>query len=291
MSADEIVPRRTSFQTDAGLTLAADAWGDPAAPPVLLLHGGGQTRHAWAATARRLVRAGWYAVTLDARGHGDSDRAPNGDYRLDSFVADLRSVARTFERAPAIIGASLGGVTALVYTGEGGASRALVLVDIALRARDEGIDAIRAFMLRGKDGFDSLDAAADAIAAYLPHRKRPRRLEGLRKNLREGGDGRFYWHWDPEFYDGSDLSEQRDGGRLNHAARGLHIPVLLVRGAESDVVSAEIAREFLAAVPQAELVEVAGARHMVSGHENDAFANAILAFLESLRDEPAQAAS
>jgi pimeloyl-ACP methyl ester carboxylesterase len=271
---------RREFTASDGLVLAASAFGEPSGAPVLLLHGGGQTRHAWDATARALAAHGAYAVALDLRGHGESGWSPEGRYAVDAFVEDVEAVARSFATPPAIVGASLGGALALIVASRAAVPvRAIVLVDMALRAEDRGIERILAFMRGGEDGFASLDEAADAVAAYQPHRERPKRLDGLKKNLRRRDDGRWYWHWDPLMLERLNVRQARASGVLQRAAESLHVPVLLIRGGQSDVVSEEIAREFLEAVPHASYVDVTGARHMIAGDENDAFTTAIQDFL------------
>ncbi|MSP17153.1 MAG: alpha/beta hydrolase [Myxococcales bacterium] len=267
-----------------GLTLRGEAWGDPAGPPVVFLHGGGQTRHAWGATADRVARSGSYVLAMDHRGHGDSDWPPAGDlgvgFDLSTFAGDVRAIAAWIGRPPAVVGASLGGLAALMAEGElGPLLRALVLVDVAPRMEQEGVMRVISFMNSGLDGFASLDEAADAIAAYLPHRKRPRDTAGLAKNLRHGSDGRWRWHWDPRFVrrDQGDPSFQR--ARLEAAARSLTIPTLVVRGRMSDVLSDEGVAELRAMVPHAEYADVAGASHMVAGDDNDAFSAGVIEFL------------
>lgn len=270
-----------------GLTLAADAYGPGDGPPVVLLHGGGQTRHAWDGTARLLGDKGWRATTVDLRGHGDSDWAgPEGGYSLDAFAADVRAVAAAQGRPPVLIGASLGGLSSLVAIAEappgvtvGGG---LVLVDVAPRLEEEGIARIAEFMLGNLDGFASLEEVADAVVAYNPHRPRPTDLSGLRKNVRRREDGRWYWHWDPRFLLGGRTDEPRslrNEDRLDAAARAITVPTLLVRGRQSDVLSEEGARHLVSLVPHARYVDVGGAGHMVAGDRNDAFNDAVIEFL------------
>jgi len=272
-----------------GIDLAGDAYGPADGPPVLLFHGGGQTRHSWDGTARLLGDKGWRATTVDLRGHGDSDWADDGDYSLDAFAADVRAVAAaaTTARSPVLVGASLGGISALVAIAEAPAGQrvasGLVLVDVAPRLEPAGVARIGEFMLGHLDGFADLDEVADAVAAYNPHRPRPADLSGLRKNVRLRDDGRWYWHWDPRFLTGGRIDEPRslrNESRLEAAARALTLPVLLIRGRQSDVLSEAGARNLQQLVPHAGYIDVAGAGHMVAGDRNDAFNDAVVAFLQ-----------
>jgi non-heme chloroperoxidase len=263
-----------------GVRIAGDSWGDANGPLVLLQHGGGQTRHAWKNVGEILGKAGFYAVSFDARGHGDSDWAPDGRYGQDVMVEDLQCVVAALgNRRPALVGASMGGGTSLVAVGEDHVdATALVLVDIAPRIEMEGVDKIQAFMSQKPEGFDSLQEVADAIAAYQPHRQRPRNLEGLAKNVRLGTDGKYRWHWDPRFREIRRDTEKRRQ-RFEACARQLTLPTLLVRGGLSDVLSEEGAQAFLELCPHSEYVNVAGAAHMVAGDRNDIFGNAVIDFL------------
>lgn len=276
-----------------GLRIRADVAGDPDAPPVLLLHGGGQTRHAWRGTLEALAARGWRAWSADLRGHGESEWAPDGDYRMEAFAGDVVALCEQLGR-PAVVGASLGGLAAMMAIGERPdveVASALVLVDVAPRVEPEGAHKITSFMsAHVDDGFESLEAVADAIQAFNPHRPRPADLSGLRKNLRQRDDGRWVWHWDPAYITGilGDPDESRrtrlDPGRLQAAARALTLPTLLVRGRMSDLLSEEGAREMLELAPHARYVDVAGAGHMVVGDRNDVFNDAVVAFLQSVRE-------
>jgi pimeloyl-ACP methyl ester carboxylesterase len=275
------------------LAVAADVAGPDDGPTVVLLHGGGQTRHSWAGTLRVLADAGWRVTSVDLRGHGESDWDPDGDYSLDAFVDDVRAVSATLPRPPVLVGASLGGITSMVAIAEAPdqarVARALVLVDVAHRIEESGRDRIGAFMTASPDGFASLDEAADAIAAYNPHRPRPSDLSGLAKNLRQRDDGRWVWHWDPAFVRGrfGSPDETRSSligeDRLGEAADALTIPTLLVRGRRSDLLSEDGARDFLARVPHAEYADVGGAGDTVAGERNEVFNRAILDFLDRHR--------
>jgi pimeloyl-ACP methyl ester carboxylesterase len=271
-------------QEGLGVTLAGERWGDDPGDVVLLLHGGGQTRHSWKRTAARLAESGRTAVLLDARGHGDSDWHPGGDYRLDGFVGDILQYVATLDRPPVIVGASLGGITALVAAGEHpGVARGIVLVDVVVQLEPEGVARIRSFMSASPQGFASLEEVADAIAAYNPLRPRPRNLDGLRKNVRQREDGRWYWHWDPAFISiGDEPQRHARRDRLRIAAQHLTIPTLIVRGVQSDVVSDAGLADMLTLVPQARAVDVPAAGHMVAGDDNDVFTVQLEAFLAEI---------
>ena len=270
------------FAGAAGNKLAGDVTGEEG-PPVLLLHGGGQTRHAWRKTAGVIAKLGWVAYAVDQRGHGDSEWAADGAYTFPDFAADARTLANTLSqesgRRPVAVGASLGGVASMLAEGEQGTNSgvfsALVLVDITPRVDLGGVAKVQGFMRsHAKEGFASVAEAAEAVAAYLPHRPRPRSHEGLKKNLRLHPDGRWRWHWDPRFLDGRRRVGPGGGDveqMLIDAAKRIKVPALLVRGASSEL------------VPHASYIDVSGARHMVAGDRNDQFTNAISQFLSNLQ--------
>ena len=270
-----------------GIRIAADRLGDPDAPAAVFLHGGGQTRRSWGRAAAAVAARGWQAITVDLRGHGESDWSEDGDYRVVSFAADVLELLRELPPRPVIVGASLGGFTAMLLAGElaPDALRALVLVDIVPDMDPSGASRIHRFMYdRMESGFESLDEVADMIQEYNPNRRRPADLDGLRANLRQR-EGRWYWHWDPKFIDGTAASppiEVTEVDRINAAVEAIlaaGVPMLLVRGQMSDLVTQDRAEAFLKRFPQIEFVDVAGAGHMVAGDRNDVFAEAVVEFL------------
>jgi len=271
--------------------LAADLW-DGHGRPVLFLHGGGQTRRAWDNTARRISAAGLRAITVDQRGHGESAWVSSGSYTFSDFARDAATITRQiegrFHARPAVVGASLGGLSALAAELHGGPLfESLILVDITPRMDVEGVMKIQGFMgERLQEGFASLDEAADAIAAYLPHRKRPKSLDGLAKNLRLSADGRYRWHWDPAFITGErnvNVGARELMEELMARLPSLRLPTLLVRGMQSELVHEAYAREFVERAPGASYIDVGGAGHMVAGDRNDVFSDAILDFLADQR--------
>lgn len=275
----DLAPSRY-FVTRSGLKLAADEAGPDDGPVVLLMHGGGQTRHSWGGALASLAETGFHAFALDTRGHGDSDWAPDGSYALDTLVDDVVDVITALDRPVALVGASLGGLVSLHVVGrEGVEVTAVVLVDVVPRVETEGAGEIIAFMEADLGGFASIEDAAQTVAAYLPHRKRPPSPEGLRKNLRFR-DGRYYWHWDPRMLDARRRGPGQNRERHLEAATALaDIPTLLVHGGRSRVVSAEGVEEFRAILPHARYVRLSDADHMVAGDANDAFSAPLTDFL------------
>jgi pimeloyl-ACP methyl ester carboxylesterase len=271
------------FRGADGLTLIADEWNRPARddrPSVLFLHGGGQNRYSWKNTCQILADDGLHVVALDSRGHGDSDRAPNADYSVDTLCTDTHSVLDQIGRPTILIGASMGGMTAMPVAHEAGPDKVtkLVLVDVVPRYEKDGSARIREFMASGLNGFESLDEAADAVASYLPHRAKPRSPEGLKKNLRLR-DGRWFWHWDPAFLTVPPDDKFVRVAKLEQAVMSLTIPILLIRGRLSDVVSEAGVNDFLAKVPDAEFVELSDAGHTAAGDDNDAFSDVVVEFV------------
>lgn len=271
---------RHDFTTPEGIHLAADIAGPAGAPTVILMHGGGQTRHSWSKFMLPLAEAGYRVINYDARGHGESDWSPDGTYTYGSWAADLTAITQTVAAPCALVGASLGGIAALQAISGGYRAGALVLVDIVLRPNVDGIQRIRNFMLQNTNGFADLDEAAAAVAAYNLERPRPDSFEGLMRNLRPGPEGRLFWHWDPKILpinraDDADLREQF----LSQLTLDQTLPTLLIRGMRSDIVTDANVAEFRQLLPTLEVTDVPGAGHMVAGDDNAVFSRSALSFL------------
>jgi len=275
------------FKGHQDIKIAADVWGSNNQELVILLHGGGQTRHAWGDTGKKLAEAGYHSVALDLRGHGDSEWHADGDYSIRAYKDDLVSIINEIGRPARLVGASLGGMASLLLAGDeinSDLCTALIMVDIGIYPDPVGSDRIVSFMLSGEGGFNSLEDVAKSISDYLPHRKKPKDLEGLKKNLRLKDDGRYYWHWDPRFIRRRPDSQDREGyfDLQLKAAEKVTIPTLLIRGALSDVVTMEDVDYFLSMISHAKFVEIEKAAHMIAGDRNDIFAEEAIKFLKSL---------
>lgn len=272
----------TIFRTRQGLAIAADIEGPADGPPVIFLHGGGQTRHSWGKAVQVMASAGFRAVTVDLRGHGDSDWAPDGLYHMAHMADDLEDLIAELGGTPTLVGASMGGIAALLAAGEQpGLARALALVDVVPRIEAEGAQEILDFMGSAPDGFASVEEAADAVAAYLPHRPKRPGGKGLLKNLRLRDNGRYYWHWDPAILETDGARSAAALERLENAARAITVPTLLIRGGMSRIVSLEGVKAFRQLIPHAQFVNIEHADHMVAGDANDDFNAPLIDFLKS----------
>ena len=291
------MPRTTlQLRSHDGLRLVADRWGSADEPDVLLLHGGGQSRHAWKNTGERLASLGFRVTAVDARGHGDSDWSPTGQYDMVDFGRDIIEIVATLPERPAVVGASMGGMSSLLAQriANDQLFSGVVLVDVTPRMNLDGVARIMGFMSAHPDGFADLDEAATAIAGYNPHRAKPTSSAGLERVLRFADNGRWIWRWDPQFVtwreriDSASSSGFQD--RMDGMARDLYEgadavtgPILLVRGQQSDLVSDDVVQEFRDRLPRAAYVDIRGAGHMVAGDDNDAFTDAITEFLSEAR--------
>ncbi|MCL1551364.1 alpha/beta fold hydrolase [Xanthomonas nasturtii] len=264
--------------------LAVSVRGVESAQAVLLAHGLGQTRHAWESTAATLAEAGYRSLSYDARGHGDSSvNAAELPYSATQFTNDLIVLAGEQTEPPVLVAASMGGLFGLLAEARWpGLFRAIVLVDITPRWDTTGVERILRFMTAHPDGFTSLDAAADAIAAYLPHRPR-KTTEQLQALLRQRDDGRWHWHWDPRLVDelaGQDAQLQQHA--LVEAAAQVRCPMLLISGGRSDLVTPANIAEFLSIAPHAQHVHLPEATHMLAGDDNTTFTATVLHYLDAL---------
>lgn len=284
MTMTEIRPAERTIQAN-GLRIHYLAWGEEHLPPVVLLHGGGQSAWTWQRVAGRL--AGSYRVLApDLRGHGDTDWSPAGEYTIDAYRDDINAFARELRLPPfVLVGMSLGGMTALSYAGTYGADlRGLVMVDIAPEIEAAGRDRIVGFM-SGREGFASLDEAVAYAHAFNPRRDPGQLRRTLPRNLRTLPDGSLTWKWDPAFIrharDGT--PEERFGLQdLWSAAARVPCPALVVHGMESDILSRGAGERLAAALPHGRFVSIEGAGHSVQGDNPHSLGEALEQFLGEL---------
>lgn len=262
-----------------GLALIGEAFGDPAAAPILFFHGGGQSRSAWRRAASLVGDAGFYGVTFDLRGHGDSEWAADGDYLLDAFGRDVEALLTQFTRPVTLVGASRGGQASLV----GGSRhpdrvRLIMLADVAPLMRDDGVNGIRAFFAEGEAGFATLDQAADSLARHLGQ---PQTADAARltRSMRQDAAGLWHWRWDPATGHPEFLHPPSEGEAILAAASRLTSPVVLVRAELSHLLTDEGVARFRALTPQLQVVTAKGVGHMFTADRNDGFAADLLDWL------------
>ncbi|MFV3127137.1 alpha/beta fold hydrolase [Niveispirillum sp. KHB5.9] len=272
---------RTIHLPGDGLRLVADTIGDPDAPPVLFLHGGGQSRHSWRNAARRVAEGGYLGITIDLRGHGDSDWAADGAYGLAVMASDISHAMATFNKPVSLAGASRGGQVALVAAAAApDRTRLVLLADVAPHISRQGAAPIRTFMERSMRGFDSAEAAAQALDA-LPGRDRPADPATLARALRHDGDGKLYWRWDPRLALPGFVQAEEETALMERAAAIVRCPVLLVRAELSDVLTDEGVETFRHLTPHLQVTTAPGVGHMFTNDQNDAFTAPLLDLLGS----------
>lgn len=271
------------FATADGLSLAVEHFGDTDAPALVFAHGFGQSRLAWTGAAEHLAREGFHCLALDGRGHGESDWHDAEAYELERFVDDAKALARALPRPPVWVGASMGGLIGMMAeAAQPGLFDALVLVDVTPRWETAGVNRILDFMRAHPHGFASVEEASAAVTSYLPHRTQRSDPGRLNKMLVPMANGRLRWHWDPRLLDTVADNGERYVAGLTEAARALRLPVLLISGGRSDVVSDHTIDEFRKLVPHAEHERIADATHMIVGDANDRFVDTISRYLRAL---------
>jgi pimeloyl-ACP methyl ester carboxylesterase len=276
---------RSGFTVVEGRQVHYLEWGPSGAAPLVCLHGGGQTAYMWEELGDAL-RSRYHVLAPDLPAHGDSDPADDPDLSRHALAATIPALLDEFGIDRAVfIGASLGGITSLTLA----ATRpqrvaAMVLVDIGHRLEDEGVNRIIEFMTR-HESFASLDEAATEVAAYLPNRSNVK-PDNLRRNLRQRPDGR--WEWKHSLGRRMRSADFKFGGwreltaGLDEEMPHLTCPVLVLRGAKSDVLSDEGAEEVAALIPDARLATITSAGHHAAGDNPQSTVDVVSGFLIEL---------
>jgi pimeloyl-ACP methyl ester carboxylesterase len=271
-----------------GLELALYEWSAEGVP-LLMLHGFGNDAHVWEDLAP-LVAPHYRTLALDLRGHGESDRDPEGRYDHLSMARDVAAVCDALAiRRVVIVGHSLGGRVAMRFAGLDPQRLAgLVLVDTAPDLDARGTTRIRLEAEQGPPAFDALAAYEDLLAQHYPATK-PERLRGLARHwTRQRADGRFELKLDPKFRarragaTAADMERymREEAEALWKALRELACPALVVRGAASDVISQEVADRMVdEVIPDARLAVVPRAGHSVMLDNPEAFNAAVAEFV------------
>ena len=259
-------------------------WGDPAAPPVVLLHGGNQSAHSWDLVSLHLADR-YHVFALDQRGHGDSEWVRDADYSAPAMARDAAAfIAQEGLEAPIVFGHSMGGmVTLTLASAHPTIARALVIVDVGPLVSEAGTRIIGNFVTKNRE-FDSIDEFIDRVVRYDPFRSRAHMERTARYNLIRRIDGKYISKSDRILHD-----ESFRRARYAHAprlmlddVRGIPVPTLVMRGAQSNVLEPEGAATFVGALQRGELVTVPDCGHNVHTQNTPGFLAAVQPFLEVL---------
>ncbi|MPY93050.1 MAG: alpha/beta fold hydrolase [Acidimicrobiia bacterium] len=259
-----------------GMRFHFTEWGDPGAPPVLLLHGGNQSSHSWDLVSLYLADR-YHVYALDQRGHGDTEWSRELDYSMEAMAADvLAFIADQALDQPVIFGHSMGGrVTMNTALEAPDVARALVIVDVGPELSAKGTKVVSDFIAHNLE-FDDLDVFLDNVARYDRFRSREHIARTVKYNLLVRADGTYVSKVDHRRLPGSGSKLALD------QVEAIRCPVLLVRGGESDVLLPDAAERFVQALPIGQLVTVPNVGHNVHGGNTPGFLEAIAPFLASL---------
>ena len=258
-------------------------WGDRAAPTIVLLHGGHQSAHSWDLVSLHLAQ-GYHVLALDQRGHGDSEWARDVEYSNHAMALDAAAFldAMGLEK-PIVIGHSMGGRNSMLLTKHDPSRlRALVIVDVGPELSDRGRQAIMGFVQENQE-FEDLEHFVANVRKYDPYRSREHIERTVKYNMLQRADGKFVSKCDST---PRRLGIARGAGLLDNItledAKAFHLPVLLVRGENSNILAPDAAERFAAALPQGRLVTVPNCGHNVHGQNTLGFIAALGDFLRTL---------
>jgi pimeloyl-ACP methyl ester carboxylesterase len=257
-------------------------WGAPDAPAVVLLHGGHQSAHSWDLVSLHLAQR-FRVLALDQRGHGDSEWARDVSYTNHEMSLDAEAfIAALGLERPILMGHSMGGRNSMLLVRHSPSLlRALVVVDVGPEVSDRGRAVIAGFV-RDNDEFDDLEHFVRNVQQYDPYRSREHIERTVKYNMLQRADGKFVSKCDAN---PRRLGVVRGTGPLENItledARAFDLPVLLVRGADSRILTADAAERFCDALPQGTLTTVPNCGHNVHGQNTKGFIEATTDFLAS----------
>lgn len=265
-----------------GRRLHYTEWGATAAPAVVFLHGITGHARTWDDEARALADR-FRVIALDQRGHGDSDPAPDGDYSDGALLGDLEAFADALGLGrPSLVALSLGGRVAINYAGRHPERVArLVVVDIGPEIAPAGRARVGGLMAGAPEHFETIDDVVAHIRANNPRYREAMLRHRAEHAVRPLPGGGFTWKYDRALRDAIRQGRLRTPADLWPQWRAIACPVLLVRGAESDILTDEVAKRMVEVQPQARLAVVADAGHTVPGDQPAVFQSLVRDFLMS----------
>jgi pimeloyl-ACP methyl ester carboxylesterase len=262
-----------------GLSFHYVEWGDAKAEPLLCLHGITQTAHSWDEVADALA-SDYRVICLDQRGHGDSDWAPNGEYNRQAMAGDVDAVSDALGLSKFLLcGMSMGGINSITFTAAHPAKvRALVIVDVSPEVKVEGVQNIRSF-IQASDELPTFEAFVERAHQFNPRRSLDNIRSRLSHNLKQLPNGNWTWKYDKALRSGERGFQASGLLTLWDDVAKIRCPTLIVKGAESDILSGESATEMQTAIPGSALAVIPGAGHSVMGDNPEAFVREVRPFL------------
>ncbi len=222
-------------------------WGNPGAPPLLLVHGGRDHCRNWDWVAAAL-RDDWHVLAPDLRGHGDSQWSPDGNYAIAGYVYDLAQLIHQQQLAPVtIIAHSLGGMIALRYAGiYPDCVRKLVAIEglgpsprrLAERSKNgiaermqNWIDELRSLAGRMPRRYPSIEEAFKRMQEVNRHLTPEQAQHLTQQGVNQNEDGTYSWKFDN--YVRADPPYEMAIAEIEELWRRITCPTLLVYGRES----------------------------------------------------------
>ncbi len=266
-----------------GLKFHYVEWGAPSLPALLCLHGITQTAHSWDEVAADLA-SDCHVLCFDQRGHGDSDWAPDGDYSRQTQAADLDALSDALALPPFILaGMSMGGINAITFAARHPEKvRALIVVDVSPEVQARGVEHIRSF-IQAPDELDRFEEFVERAHQFNPRRSLDNIRSRLSHNLKQLPNGKWTWKYDKALRSAERGFQASALLNLWDDVHAIGCPTLIIKGGESDILSAESAAKLQAAIPHSRLAVVAGAGHSVMGDNPSGFVAAVRGFLEDLK--------
>lgn len=255
-------------------------WGSVTNPPLILLHGGNQSAHSWDLVSLHLAER-FRVIALDQRGHGDSEWPRDCDSHFRSMADDVAALIDDMAlQSPLIMGHSMGGLVVLELLARGYRMvRRAVLVDVAPQLSIEGSKLIGGFV-RSLGEYDSIDDFVERVRQHDPYRPVSHIERTARYNLLCRIDGKYVTKHDTRrrYIDGVRVAVRADWPQPVDPG-SIDIPILLVRGANSPVLTQDLAEQFVDRLSAGQLTVVDHSGHNVHSQNTVGFLNAVVPFL------------
>ncbi len=271
-----------------GLQFSYLDWGDVRTrDAMIMLHGFAETKLVWQAVAPELSRE-YRVIAYDQRGHGRSERAADNDYSRASQVEDLGGlIAGLGLRTVVLVGHAMGGANAICYAAEHPDTvTSMVIVETAPEVLRTGMETLRR-LVTGNEQFATVEEATDAYRQHYPYATGEQLERRVQSTIAVAEDGSYGWDFDRAFRDPRMRPPDPDPGqrRLNDlwdCVDRVQCPVMIVRGAESDMLSPEAVHRLQRRIVGSRVSLIEGAGHAVPTDQPAELALNIREFLQTV---------